>query len=450
MTLVHDDALFDAVFRAAAESERAPMTGLELYERRGALVEVTEDEAGLATAVVEERGFALRLFRAGRVAFAAAGPSEAVHLADRARTLLPRARPRRGFRPPSPQPGEETTRTPLQSPLPESPEIATDVIHRLRQILASASKGAVSLTGATVLSGERRERIETTSGRAAAWNTAAATLTATVVGKSGGERYSSRILGAAPTMAEIPVARLAHLAIDRVLLPLSGKPCPEGRYDLVIDPLVAGHLIGRLAPLFFGDGEGELLRTWTKDGKEPFASSVISLVDSGEAPGGTVRVVRDAEGTPKRRTVVVDRGQLVGALTDVAAAARLEAPPTGNSIRLTWSAEPEIGAANFHVDPSPGISPIDILKGVSRGVYAAVLLEKPDIDPAEDRFRIACCGYSIEKGRPSGKLSEIILAGRLTVLLRSIQAIGDDPKFVSIPGGGAGSPTLFIPKWRFL
>jgi PmbA protein len=353
------------------------------------------------------------------------------------------------MRAPVPLPGEEKLRFPVQTPVPPASEAASEAILRLRQILTTASKGAVTLTGATVLSGERRERIETTAGRAASWSTTAASLVASVVGKSGGERYSSRILAAAPTVEELPVARLAHLGIDRVLLPLAGRPCPEGKSDLVIDPLVAGHLIGRLAPLFFGDTEQELLQSWTKGSKEPFASSIISLIDTPEAPGGTVRVVRDAEGTPKRRSLLVDRGHLAGLLTDVAAAARLETQSTGNSVRLTWSAEPEIGATNFHVDPSPGISPIEILKSVSRGVYAAVLLERPAVDFAEDRFRIAACGYSIDKGRPSGKLSEIILTGRLSTLLRSILAIGDDPKFVSVPGGGAGSPTLLIPKWKF-
>ncbi len=443
-----DDGLFEALWHATMESEKGPMTGLELYERRGALLEITEDGSGLRSAAVEERGFALRIFRGGRVAFAAAPPSGTGRLLSGARIFLPRIRARRGFRAPAPGPGEETRHLPLGHPAITENAPVLEVMAAFRQHLATASRGAATLLEVTTLSGERRERIATSAGRAASWESTSATLIATVLGKSGGERFSARILATAPHLSELPVARMARIGADRVLLPLTGRKAPAGSHDIILDPHVAGHVIGRLAPLFFGDSQDHLIAAWTKDGKTPLTSPVLSLVDSPDAPRGAFRSARDGEGTPVRRTVLVEKGRVIGRLTDVAAANRLDALPTGNAVRMAWSTEPEIGITNFFVDPVAGTSPVDLVNDMKRGIYAAVLLERPDVDLAGDSFRIVASGYLIEKGRSAERLSEITIAGTLSHLLTSVKALGDDLKFVTAPGGSAGCPSLFIPKWK--
>ncbi|HEV8267372.1 MAG TPA: DNA gyrase modulator, partial [Thermoanaerobaculia bacterium] len=68
------DALFDAVLDKAREESTAAGAGAELYERRGTSVEIVEDDEGRRVLESKERGFALRLYRGGRVGFAASGP----------------------------------------------------------------------------------------------------------------------------------------------------------------------------------------------------------------------------------------------------------------------------------------------------------------------------------------------------------------------------------------
>ncbi len=104
---------------------------------------------------------------------------------------------------------------------------------------------------------------------------------------------------------------------------------------------------------------------------------------------------------------------------------------------------------NFFVDPSAGVSPLDLLADVKDGIYLAVLLERPEVDLAGDRFRFSAAGYAIERGRAAARISEAVVFGRLSEFLRGVTAIGDDLKFVTAAGGGAGAPTLLIPKWKF-
>jgi len=67
MTPASDDGLFERVLEAGSTDG----CGAELYERRGRLLELTEDETGTSLLESGERGLALRLFKGGRSAFAA-------------------------------------------------------------------------------------------------------------------------------------------------------------------------------------------------------------------------------------------------------------------------------------------------------------------------------------------------------------------------------------------
>lgn len=444
MTTAPGDALFERVLDAAAGEG----TGAELYERRGTLLELTEAEEGSTLLENRERGFALRFFKSGRSAFAASGPERAASLPGEARRRLPRARARRGVRLPTPAPGETPERRPLADPSPPDADLARTLLSGFRQALTAAGRGSVAVREASVSLGERVERLATTAGRDATWGSRLATLVATVVGRSTAGRFSARVVGAASRPEELPVARLARHAADRVLLPLHGRPFTAARADVLLDSLVAAHLVGRLAPLFFGDDEETLLAARTREGRDALASPLVSLVDDATISGGLLRGVRDGEGTPQGRTRLVERGLPFGRLTDVAASGRLSRAPSGNAVRIAWSDPPRIGVTNFFIDPSPGVSPLDLLGRVGRGLYAAALLERPDVDLAADSFRLVVAGYAVEKGRATERVSEAAISGRLSEFLRGIAGIGDDLKFALGGAGSVGSPTLLVPRWK--
>ena len=173
----------------------------------------------------------------------------------------------------------------------------------------------------------------------------------------------------------------------------------------------------------------------TRDGRDAFAAPLFTLVDDAAVSGGPVKATHDGEGTPHARTVLVARGIAAGRLSDAAAAVRLEQPPTGNAVRRAYTEPPAIGITNLFVDPSAGVPPLD-------------LLSRPEVDLPGDRFRLHAAGYWIEKGRAREAVSETLVEGRLSEFLRSIQAVGDDLRFVPSGTGSAGAPTLFIPKWK--
>ena len=429
---------------ASARCDAAAGESAEAYERRGTSIEFVEDAEGMRLSVVKERGFALRLFRSGRTAFAASPPEAVESLPAEARLVLGRARTRRGARATGPVAGRDAS----APPSPPDEASARVLLASFRSDLLAAGEGAVSLTEAVLTAGARTERVVTTAGRDVAFGSAMATLVATVTGRTAAGSVSARVLASAPRADELSLSRLAHHAVDRVLLPLRGRPLAPARGDLLLDPNVAAPVVGRLAPAFFGDDGDVLLASRTRDGRDAFAAPVLSLVDDASVPGGPVSATHDGEGTAHARTVVVSRGIATSRLSDAAAAVRLDQPPTGNALRRAYTEPPAIGVTNFFVDPTAGVAPLELLRALARGFYAAVLLSRPEVDLAADRFRLHAAGYWVEKGRATEAISETLVEGRLSELLRAVEAVGDDLKFVPSGAGGTGSPTLFVPKWK--
>ena len=418
----------------------------EAYDRQGTSIEIVEDAEGTRLSVVTERGLALRLFRSGRTAFAASPPEIAARLPAEARLALDRARARRGAR--AAGPAAAASCSAPAPPFAPDEASARALLASFRSALLAAGEGAVSLTEAILTAGVRTERVATTAGRDVVFGSGIASLLATVAGRTPAGSLSARVLASASRPEELSLARLARHAVDRVLLPLRGRPLAPARGALLLDPSVAAPVVGRLAPAFFGDEGDAVLASRTRDGREAFAARALSLVDDAFAPGGPVKGTHDGEGTPHTRTVLVSRGVVAGRLSDSAAAIRLGQPPTGNALRRAYTEPPAIGVTNFFVDPSPGVAPLDLLRALARGFYAAVLLSRPEVDLAGDRFRLHAAGYWVEKGRATDAISETLVEGRLSDFLRSVAAVGDDLRFVPSGAGGAGSPTLFLPKWK--
>ncbi len=111
--------------------------------------------------------------------------------------------------------------------------------------------------------------------------------------------------------------------------PESAEP---GNYRVLLDGPAVSELIGQLGYLGFGGHAEE--EGWSclkrKRGKR-IAPEAVTLVDDGRSPQSLPQGV-DLEGTPKRRTLLVDHGIADGPVTDLVTAGRLDRKRTGHAL----------------------------------------------------------------------------------------------------------------------
>jgi TldD protein len=246
----------------------------------------------------------------------------------------------------------------------------------------------------------------------------------------------------------------AREAVRIAVTNLDAIPSPAGEMDVVLGPGWPGILLHEA----IGHGlEGDFNRKGTSAfaGRigERVASELCTVVDDGTLAGRRGSLNVDDEGTPTQRTVLIERGVLVGYLHDRLNARLMGMQPTGNGRRETYAHPPIPRMTNTFMVAGKD-DPQEIIRGVKRGIYA-VTFGGGSVDITSGRFVFeATEAYRIEDGKLGTPLVGATLIGNGPDVLTRIDRVGSDLQLdrgVGVCGKadqlvpvGVGLPTIRI------
>ncbi|HZJ50727.1 MAG TPA: TldD/PmbA family protein [Actinomycetota bacterium] len=221
-------------------------------------------------------------------------------------------------------------------------------------------------------------------------------------------------------------ADLGERAARKALRMLEAKPSPAGEFPVVLAPGSGGVLIHEAC------GHGLEADTLVKDASvyanrngERFGSESVTIVDDGSDQGAWGSFGVDDEGIPAQRTVLFDKGVLVGHMSDLLSAAKIGHPPTGNGRRQSYAHLPIVRMTNTYLLPGPD-DPKSIFSSVERGVYAATFAGG-EVNPATGNFVFGMAeAYMIENGEVTYPIKGANLIGNGPRMLEVIEAVGSD------------------------
>ena len=228
-------------------------------------------------------------------------------------------------------------------------------------------------------------------------------------------------------LEERPAAEIGSRAAAKAVRMLDAKPSPAGEFPVVLAPGAGGVLIHEAC----GHGlEGDTL---AKDASvyagrvgERFGSDSVTIVDDGTDKGAWGSFGVDDEGTPAHRTILIEKGVLVGHMNDRRSAAKLSAPDrTGNGRRQSYAHLPIVRMTNTYLLPGPDDHE-EIVSSVERGVYAAAFAGG-EVNPATGNFVFGMSeAYWIENGERAFPIKGANLIGNGPQVLNVIDAVGAD------------------------
>jgi len=232
---------------------------------------------------------------------------------------------------------------------------------------------------------------------------------------------------------------VGRTAAQRAVELLGAKPISPQKLDLIMSPRVATQFLNAASSLFSSDfvqkGKSALA---DKLGKT-VASSLITLIDDGTLPGGLATSPFDAEGTPTRETILINKGNLNTFLFNTYTANKGKANSTGNAARGGFAGIPVVGTTNLYI--KPGDSSEDKLIGsIQKGFYLTRVMGMHTVNPISAEFSVGAAGILIENGKKTTPVRGVTIAGNLIELLKSIIAVGNNLEFT----GSTGSPSLLI------
>ena len=215
-------------------------------------------------------------------------------------------------------------------------------------------------------------------------------------------------------------------ALRQSLVSLEAKPAPAGEMDVLLGPGWPGILLHEaIGHGLEGDFHRKKTSVFTRLMGERIAAKGITVVDDGTIPERRGSITIDDEGTPSKRTTLIEDGILVGLMQDRLNARLMGVTPTGNGRRQSYSHAPMPRMTNTFM-LSGDKPPEEIQRSIKKGLYAKSF-GGGQVDITSGKFVFSCTeAYLIEDGRITTPVKGATLIGAGAEALTRISMVGND------------------------
>ena len=290
---------------------------------------------------------------------------------------------------------------------------------------------------------ETRRQVEVfgSDGRAAADDRTRVRLSAQVVARRDGRVETgtdTRGGHAGWELLEDDPEGVAAKAAERALTLLDAVDAPTGRLPVVVGNGFGGVLLHEAV------GHGLEADAVQKDASvyagrlgEQLAPEFVTAYDDGSRANAWGSDGVDDEGTPTRRTTVIEQGRLTSYLYDLLRARKDGVDSTGNGRRESFRHLPVPRMTNTFFAPGDA-TPEELIGGVEHGLYA-VSFGGGQVEPATGDFVFGVSeGYLIESGKVTAPVRGATLVGNGLEALHAIDGIAADLEIATGYCGKAG------------
>jgi TldD protein len=242
----------------------------------------------------------------------------------------------------------------------------------------------------------------------------------------GGGRYGMEYFQAPGAQVRRDAAAHGREAARVAIAMLDARDAPAGEMTVVLGPGDSGILLHEAV----GHGlEADFNRKetskYTGQIGKPVASPLCTVVDDGTIASSRGAINVDDEGYVGQRNTLIENGVLVGYMHDRLSAKHYGIQPTGNGRRESFRSMPLPRMTNTSLLGGKD-SPEDIIKSVSRGIYAKRFSGgQVDISNGDFVFSLSE-SYLIEDGKLTAPLKGVNLIGNGPDVLQRVDMLGTD------------------------
>jgi TldD protein len=222
--------------------------------------------------------------------------------------------------------------------------------------------------------------------------------------------------------------RIGQEAAEEALTLLQAVEAPAGEMPVVLAPGHSGVLVheavGHLLEADFNRKKTSIF--WNKLGKK-VGTELLTITDDPTIPFFRGSYAVDDEGTPPRKTILIEKGRVVTFLQDRLSAQLMRKPLTGHGRRQDFTCIPLPRMSNTYIERGKD-NPEDIIKSVTKGIYAEKFEGGQVEDSGKFTFSISS-GHLIEAGRLTAPIKQATLIGTNIDILQKIVMVGSDLSF---------------------
>ena len=177
---------------------------------------------------------------------------------------------------------------------------------------------------------------------------------------------------------------------------------------------------------------------------EKIAADMVTLIDDPMHPESLVKRTFDGEGVAAFEKNVIEEGVLKTLLHNLSTAAKAGVKSTGNGQKASYASTVGVGPFTFYLKPVEGTEE-ELLAAAGNGIcIKGVSGLHAGANPVTGDFSLLAEGFCVEDGRKTKPVKNITVSGNFFTLLKEIDRIGVDLKFIRGMGGKCGSPSVLV------
>lgn len=231
-------------------------------------------------------------------------------------------------------------------------------------------------------------------------------------------------------------------AAERALGLVGARQTEGRRCPVVLDTFVAASFAGFIGGMLSADAVQRGRSLFAEREGDEIAGPEFVLADDGLHAEGPSTTPFDSEGSPRRRTPLVEDGRLLTFLFDAPTARRGGRRTTGSAGRGSYRTPPSVSTTNLVLQAGePSLE--ELCARAGEGLYVAnVVGLHSGVNPVSGTFSVGATGRLIENGELGRPVREITIASDLVSMLMAVQAVGGPGRWVPFGGSVYAAPVL--------
>ena len=219
---------------------------------------------------------------------------------------------------------------------------------------------------------------------------------------------------------------IAHGAIERTMRLFEAATLPAGEMPCVLAPGSSGILLHEaVGHGLEADFNRRRISTYAERMGQKVADAQVTVVDDGTVPFSHGAINCDDEGGDSQRTVLIDRGVLVGYLQDRLSSQFYKTGSTGSGRRQSYRHMPMPRMRATYMEPG-AYKPQEVIAAAGKGLYAEQFTNgQVNIGAGDFSFYVKS-GWAIENGKLSHPVKDINVTGNGPEILSRISMVADD------------------------
>jgi PmbA protein len=308
---------------------------------------------------------------------------------------------------------------------------------------ARAREGVTQVENAVYSDAEGSVALANSRGFAAGYSATQAWAYASAFAGEGAELMTGLGVGLGRDPAALDPEAIGVEAAERALALVGARQPESRRCPVVLDAFVAASFVGFIGAMLSAEAVQRGRSLFAGREGEHVADPALAVADDGTDPEGPASAPFDGEGSPTRRTSLLEDGRLLTFLFDARSARRARRASTGSATRSSYRSPPSVGTTNLIVERGA-----DDLGGLVRlagdGLYVTdVAGLHAGVNPVSGTFSVGASGRLIENGELAAPVRELTIASDLVSMLKAVHAVGSEARWVPF-GGSVKAPALLV------